>query len=67
MNRRNSMFKLKTFYLFTTSFTRRSKKNNKMNKLLEEWTSAGNRIISQATEDCSFKIDLFNLYLNFLL
>ena len=62
MNRRKWMFNLKTLLPQTLRV-----EVKKMEKLLEEWTSVGNHIISQATEGCSFKIDLFTLYLNLLL
>ena len=48
------MFKLKTLLPQTLRVEAK-----KMDKLLEERTSEGNHIISQATEGCSFKIDLF--------
>ena len=62
MNRRNSKFKLKT--LLPQPLRLEIKK---MDRLLEEWTSGGNYIILQATDGCSFKIDLFSFYLNVLL
>ena len=62
MNRRNSMFNSKKELQQTLRV-----EVKKMDKLLEEWTSGENHIISQATEGCGFKIDLFALYLNLLL